>query len=1026
MDQAYTSLSSPRSRHVQPRRLPTLQVVSSPDDLSSTTADTSDQALLGKLHMDMAQEPPKSSATYLADFKFNMDLAVRAGIGTVLAALLMTKAEANNTSTASQPRMWFFFPDWYVFGGLSVVAMATVFGAGNNIGFTVREIFQQLGGVGSALLFNVVVFLALPPQSFQSSAELEAAKADGTLVAIQHSFSGAAYWMHPRDFYTKLPFLMLFTVIGMLLPMEVNTRRYMLNNNLYFALTLASPNDFTNPNVLKSPGDPNYATSNMLANLLVYFMLGVLGAFLASVMLWFPKPILAMRQLETHTQSCAATLNELLHLLVDAYCFQDLTHLHFIKGKLAQKFAQADAKHAAMQALLGDVWWEQLVGLPWLVGFSKVAIDPFVELYMKQLETLRGMDQALQLQRNVAVHTTSMLSLQHEIYKVSMHVSNAMTNISTEIHRGAPYLSGESMEKLQHRLDDLTHQFHVTRRRVVQAKSVEQVQGSLPLHLFHFALDAYCSNLMAFPAIYNAKAKHSMLHRIRHFTRAMLFSYVDLANYPVAKLQTVAKACVAVLAACFISVYTFAYSSTTPSAVAIIMSNHVGGSFHVTANRVAGIIAGTIVPSVCLFYICSYLCDFPIAMALVTYVILFSWVTMSMYVNFKNGIDWYAGLISAFTSTQVLLQGCSGCHHGATTPFSSYANLAQLSVGVVLFIVVELLFWPRSVTNLVRLNVQTFVQSSQTCLKQQLESASSPSALPIAPHDLKALLTTQNGLLAIAPFEPTLWRRPFSAHKYKAVQTCCSKLYEILVVVGQIDAAKHAMLSRCRSKLPREVNETLHAIQDTLETLYDVFDPSFADSDRSALYLEMKEAFRVADKDGSGQLDAAEVKSMLERILHQSGATTLLPEDLTTYVDDFMRLVDQDQSGSISQIEFANALDRGLLLRIELTQQKRQKRMQRQSVVPSSSSSADTSRRRSSVEPPTILVGGQDLVALDDLLCSLIETIPSLQRQFSQSVVDHAASFDDDEGWIAWSCVVCALSAFAETLVSLEACTLMD
>ncbi|RHZ03642.1 hypothetical protein DYB37_011867 [Aphanomyces astaci] len=105
----------------------------------------------------------------VAAFKFQLELAVRAGVGTVLAGLLMTKAHAtNSTSTLEGQTHWVFFPDWYIFGGLSVVAMATVFGAGNNIGATVREIAQQLGGVGSALLYNMVVFYMFPPQSFAS------------------------------------------------------------------------------------------------------------------------------------------------------------------------------------------------------------------------------------------------------------------------------------------------------------------------------------------------------------------------------------------------------------------------------------------------------------------------------------------------------------------------------------------------------------------------------------------------------------------------------------------------------------------------------------------------------------------------------------------------------------------------------------------------------------------------------------------------------------------------------------------
>ncbi|RHY52867.1 hypothetical protein DYB30_005585 [Aphanomyces astaci] len=350
----------------------------------------------------------KLAEQLLADFKFNMELALRTAVGVVLASLVLTK---NTDSTAlmtatSRTKQWYFFPEWYILGGLSYVATATVFGCGKNIGSTIRELFQQISGVGLALLYNLLIFSYFEPQVFNTKAERKytttvLAKVDGTLTRITNSFSGTPYYVHEGDFFTILPFIMLFTIVALVLPLETNTKKYMLGNNLYFALTLVSPNDFTNPSVLKAPGDDLYRTSNLLRNLMVYMMLGVTGACIAQVMLWFPYPIFAIRKLQEHTTECASMLEELLNLLVDSYCFKhkDVEHMNFLKLKLKRKFDVAEAKLATMHTLLNDIWWEQLVGLHLPLRFRKPATKPFIDLFGTQLQNLRAMNQAILWER---------------------------------------------------------------------------------------------------------------------------------------------------------------------------------------------------------------------------------------------------------------------------------------------------------------------------------------------------------------------------------------------------------------------------------------------------------------------------------------------------------------------------------------------------------------------------------------------------------------------------------------------------
>ncbi|ETV67360.1 hypothetical protein, variant [Aphanomyces astaci] len=183
----------------------------------------------GKLKIQLNDHKKRSvddaHTKYRPDFKFNMELALRTAVGVVLASLVLTK---NTDSTAlvtatSRTKQWYFFPEWYILGGLSYVATATVFGCGKNIGSTIRELFQQISGVGLALLYNLLIFSCFEPQVFNTKAELELAKVDGTLTRITNSFSGTPYYVHEGDFFTILPFIMLFTIVALVLPLVRST-----------------------------------------------------------------------------------------------------------------------------------------------------------------------------------------------------------------------------------------------------------------------------------------------------------------------------------------------------------------------------------------------------------------------------------------------------------------------------------------------------------------------------------------------------------------------------------------------------------------------------------------------------------------------------------------------------------------------------------------------------------------------------------------------------------------------------------
>ncbi|RHY77802.1 hypothetical protein DYB30_014220, partial [Aphanomyces astaci] len=554
------------------------------------------------------------------------------------------------------------------------------------------------------------------------------------------------------------------------------------------------------------------------------------------------------------------------------------------------------------------------------------------------------------------------------------------------------------------------------------------------------------------------------------------------------------------------------------------------GSFSVTANRVGGVIAGSIIPSICLFYICSYACGNSILVAISTYSLLFVWVTVSMYIKWKGGFESYAGLISAFTATQVLLKGCDGCEKGSVAPISSYSNLAQMSLGIVLFIIVEMAICPQSAMALLRANIQKQMKLYQQCFQvlvqdtlardgavateDEDDEATALEIKAIVKKKLPALLVEQAALLKEAAFEPLLWKPPFSTQKYEAVLDCCQRLLNNTLVLFKLTQwYKHRMDLQHPSASPNSNNDHHHtsntsttanlisddddddvakpvpvtgmiekneewgfstaqasrAILDTFDTLHDLFGESFtyADGDQTALFMQMKEAFRLADKDCSGEIDADEVKSILEMIFAQSGAVKV--DAIDSYVAEFMEIVDSDKSGKVSLEEFIDALEHGLQLQVEVFQHRSTTKKNYTSVskttatiepvlapiaedevpvappplaileddhmagppivmlevppLPSSEDDVEPTRKLSSssaVNDANQLTRSHDLLLSVDSL-ALVEVVQDMRSQYASWMLqDHRYTRLSVEEILVLNCLVSGVSGFARNLALLE------
>ncbi|RQM23455.1 hypothetical protein B5M09_010372 [Aphanomyces astaci] len=259
------------------------------------------------------------------------------------------------------------------------------------------------------------------------------------------------------------------------------------------------------------------------------------------------------------------------------------------------------------------------------------------------------------------------------------------------------------------------------------------------------------------------------------------------------------------------------------------------------------------------------------------------------------------------------------------------------------------------------------------------------------------------------------------------------------------------------------------AIHDTFDTLHDLFGESFtyADGDQTALFMQMKEAFRLADKDCSGEIDADEVKSMLEMIFAQSGAVKV--DAIDSYVAEFMEIVDSDKSGKVSLEEFIDALEHGLQLQVEVFQHRSTTKKKYTSVskttatiepvlapiaedevpvappplaileddhmagppivmlevppLPSSEDDVEPTRKLSSssaVNDASQLTRSHDLLLSVDSL-ALVEVVQDMRSQYASWMLqDHRYTRLSVEEILVLNCLVSGVSGFARNLALLE------
>ncbi len=203
----------------------------------------------------------------------------------------------------------------------------------------------------------------------------------------------------------------------------------------------------------------------------------------------------------------------------------------FLRLKTKRKFDLAMEKKATMQALLIDVWWEQCVGLHFLLGFRMTLTKPYVELYGNLLDNLRAMNQAIQFERYERLQIACMSVLSRDMYLVQQQSTALLHEISTVLHENTTTTRlnlKATIARLETQLDLVLKNFQTTQTNCLletnhaidqvvprqenaqsaattSAFTAKDMEGNIPLGLFLFSMQSLCATMLEFHTTFNQK-----------------------------------------------------------------------------------------------------------------------------------------------------------------------------------------------------------------------------------------------------------------------------------------------------------------------------------------------------------------------------------------------------------------------------------------------------------------------------------------------------------------------------------------
>lgn len=346
--------------------------------------------------------------------------------------------------------------------------------------------------------------------------------------------------------------------------------------------------------------------------------------------------------------------------------------------------------------------------------------------------------------------------------------------------------------------------------------TADDVGKTMPLNVFVYSFHVFVISLLEFEKKFNKK-NFSARYRVKNFLKLTCRSLLQPINYPRRLIIFAFRTTLAIIIGICCATFIFAFSSTAPTAIAMVAEDNIGGTYGNTVNRVGGLVAGTVVPSIFSFFVCKVSSDY--VYNTLNNIVLFIWTVGSMYVWFSGRYMALAGMVSAFMAASVLLD--HSCRSTSTSMTVSYASLTQNALGILILMIVEVVIHPRSSRGLLRSNIQQLL--TQYCgvfhdvfrhhvaynqptriavgplTEEDIEIANAllgRSNVKVLKDQLKVtipqLLKTQAKLVNDSAMEPTLWKPPFSTSKYTKVLNVCRELLDRLdVLVDLVDWAEN-------------------------------------------------------------------------------------------------------------------------------------------------------------------------------------------------------------------------------------------
>ncbi|KAF4032827.1 hypothetical protein GN244_ATG15271 [Phytophthora infestans] len=473
---------------------------------------------------------------------------------------------------------------------------------------------------------------------------------------------------------------------------------------------------------------------------------------------------------------------------MDSYCFRvkDIKKMDFFRLRLDRLLYAAQHRLSEMEELLDDCWWEEILGVGLCLTFNKNVAKQFVKLYARLLKDLRAMKFAIEAENGHWTHVVLMKRMQQSLHIMQVEANDLLQEIAERVLEASTEMPTPKFTHLEQTVCRFMKKYTKLYGAMLSAEvhTTGDVGKTMSLNVFIYSFHSFVHTLFEFEERLSLK-NFSCRYRIAKFFKMVWCSIYQGTMYMKRMIMFAVR----------------------PTAIAMVAQFHVGGTYGNMRNRMTGLVAGTVVPSILHFFVCK-ISDVVFYNAL-NNAVLFIWIVGSMYVCYSSSYLRMAGMVSAYMSASVLLD--HSCRK--TTKALSYSSLTENSVAILTLMVVEVCLQPQSARGLLRANIQqvlgTYNKVFRRVFAHHITStdATAPSVDEIGSMNpataklsqegtralhkelsiiLPAILKQQKQLVQDATAEPSLWKATFSNEQYTQVPAVCWTLLDRLRLLSDL------------------------------------------------------------------------------------------------------------------------------------------------------------------------------------------------------------------------------------------------